>query len=312
MNSPKSCKINAENCGNRPNGFGHSGSLSSNPRPGMVSASRENIAISRALSKILRHGAGDMELKLDREGYARVDELLKWQRLKSLRTTFADIQEVVNHNPKKRFSMKSNPTPTLAAPPDHPSQWLIRANQGHSIAGDFDGLLAPITHEADNVPETVIHGTYFAFYKMIIETGGLSRMTRNHIHFCTTLEDDKRKVQRGIRNDAELLIYVDIKASLADGILWWLSENGVVLTAGDERGFLPKKYFKRIVGRKEDIGSLWEDGVEVGQLPEHLLSRKAPMNKMSQVNRTIRKKQSKQKGQSTKDQPCKEDSSRSI
>lgn len=207
---------------------------------------------------------------------------MKWQRLKSLHITFADIRTAVSDNAKQRFSMK--PNPSLKTAPDlnseEPSDWVIRANQGHSIAIDSASLLVPITVKAGNVPDIVVHGTYYAFYQPIVESGGLKKMGRNHVHFSTGLPDDKQGVISGMRKDAEILIYVDIKRSLEDGgVLWWLSENGVVLTEGDENGMLSTKYWKKVEGRKDDIGVLWEDGKQVSQLPESFRSRKAPMGK---------------------------------
>lgn len=106
-------------------------------------------------------------------------------------------------------------------------------------------------------------------------------MGRTHIHFSTGLPGEKEKVVSGMRNDAELLIYIDIKKSLEDGkTLWWVSENGVVLTEGDESGVLSPKYWSKVVGRKErECGILWEGGEKVMDLPEALKSRKAPFGK---------------------------------
>lgn len=105
-------------------------------------------------------------------------------------------------------------------------------------------------------------------------------MGRNHIHFSTGLPEDKQGVISGMRNDAEILIYVDIKKSLEDGgVLWWLSENGVVLTEGDENGILETKYWKKVEGRKQDVGVLWQDGKQIGELSEMLRNKKAPMGK---------------------------------
>ena len=207
---------------------------------------------------------------------------MKWQRLKSLKVTFEDIKAAVTDNAKQRFSMK--PNPALTNPPnldsEEPSDWVIRANQGHSIAIESAALLVPITLESGNVPEIVVHGTYYAFYQPIVESGGLKKMGRNHIHFSTGLPEDRQGVISGMRNDAEILIYIDIEKSLRDGgVSWWVSENGVVLTEGDEDGLLPSKYWKKVVGRKQNVGVLWEDGVQLADLPMNLKNRKAPMGK---------------------------------
>jgi 2'-phosphotransferase len=207
---------------------------------------------------------------------------MHWQRLKSLHVTFDDIRTAATDNAKQRFSMK--PNPALKFPPDpkseDPSDWVIRANQGHSIAVDSAALLVPITIEAGNIPDVVVHGTYFGVYQAIIDTGGLKKMTRNHIHFSTGLPEGNQGLISGMRNDAELLIYIDIKKSLEDGgVLWWMSENRVVLTEGDENGILGTKYWKKVEGRKQDVGLLWVDGEQVGELPHNLRNKRLPHGK---------------------------------
>lgn len=126
--------------------------------------------------------------------------------------------------------------------------------------------------DGGNIPDTVVHGTYFAFYPAIIASGGLKVMGRNHIHFATGIPSPKAdssepQVISGMRGDAELLVYVDIRKSMKGGIKWWKSENGVILTEGDE-GLLSTKYWSKAVGRREDIGVLWENGKWVADLPE--------------------------------------------
>ena len=98
-------------------------------------------------------------------------------------------------------------------------------------------------------------------------------MGRNHVHFSTGLpEDTEAGVISGMRRDAELLIYVDVAASITEGgIKWWMSDNGVVLTEGGaEDGLVPLKYFKTVEGRRGNVGLLWQDGEKVADLPAGL------------------------------------------
>lgn len=173
------------------------------------------------------------------------------------------MQDVVATNEKQRFSLKPK-SGDLASSTD-PSDYLIRANQGHSIKIESSSLLVPITIEAGNVPPRVLHGTYYAFWEPIVESGGLKVMGRNHIHCSTgTLEEG---VVSGMRKDAQLLIEIDMEKSLAAGIKWWLSDNGVILTEGDENGVLGVEFFRLVEGKNGDVGVLWENGVVVSQLP---------------------------------------------
>ena len=53
-----------------------------------------------------------------------------------------------------------------------------------------------------------------------------------------------------MRESAQVLIYIDMQKALEAGILFFLSDNGVVLTEGDVRGFLSPEYFLRVEDRK--------------------------------------------------------------
>lgn len=105
-------------------------------------------------------------------------------------------------------------------------------------------------------------------------------MGRTHVHFSTGLPEEAGGVISGMRADAELLVYVDVQRSLEDGAAkWWISDNGVVLTEGGEKGMVETKYWKKVVGRKQEVGLLWEDGQEVADLPMSVRGRKAPNGK---------------------------------
>lgn len=53
-----------------------------------------------------------------------------------------------------------------------------------------------------------------------------------------------------MRESAQVLIYIDMQKALEAEILFFLSDNGVVLTEGDVRGFLSPEYFLRVEDRK--------------------------------------------------------------
>lgn len=151
-----------------------------------------------------------------------------------------------------------------------PSHYLIRANQGHSLSVDDEGLLTPITVEAGNLPAVVVHGTRHDAWAKILETGGLKPMTRNHIHFATgvpqslgsstagknvapdgevaTTTETKGapKVLSGMRNSSTILIFLNLRAALEKGLNFYLSANGVVLSKGDASGLIAIEFFERV------------------------------------------------------------------
>ncbi|KAF2875492.1 KptA family-domain-containing protein [Massariosphaeria phaeospora] len=251
--------------------------------------------VSRKVSWLLRHGAGQEGLKLGKGGFVNVRDALNTNALKTLKITFPELRAVVAENDKQRFTMllassldkKSDATSLTTEnlegealetirESDDPADYVIRANQGHSIKVDTEGLLKPITEEAGNVPETVVHGTDEAAWKLILKSGGLRRMGRNHIHFASGLpagfksphsstgtpqEKVSQPVISGMRNSSTILIFIDIHAALASGIEFFVSDNGVILTAGNEKGFLPYAFFKRVENRKDGGRVLMEGGV---------------------------------------------------
>lgn len=204
---------------------------------------------------------------------------LKWGPLQSLKVTVAEVQAVVASNEKQRFTMKLKTAASVAVEPESDnstdaSHYIIRANQGHSIKIESAALLEPITLEAGNVPPRVVHGTYFAFWPAIEESGGLKAMGRNHIHCSTGTPEEG--VMSGMRKDAELVIELDVERSLQEGIQWWRSDNGVLLTEGGEEGILSTRFFKKVTGRSVDVGVLWEEGERVASLPEGIKGRVPP------------------------------------
>ncbi|KAL2156059.1 hypothetical protein VTH82DRAFT_804 [Thermothelomyces myriococcoides] len=249
---------------------------------------KREVDLSKALSRLLRHQATSAGIELDREGYARLDKVLQWPPLRSLAPTFSEIVDAVHNSDKQRFAIKPNPAtnPDLDESSADPSHWLIRANQGHSIKLDSEHLLRPLAlpspegelpEGAVAIPPVVVHGTYFAFWPAIVASGGLRPMGRNHVHFSTGLPEEAGGVISGMRRDAELLVYVDVAASLRDGAMrWWISDNGVVLTEGNADGLVPLRYFKEVVGRRQGVGLLWKDGQKVADLPEGLKVRAPP------------------------------------
>jgi 2'-phosphotransferase len=67
-------------------------------------------------------------------------------------------------------------------------------------------------------------------------------MGRNHIHLAAGYKED---VLSGMRANCDLIIEIDLKTAMHDGIAFFLSENNVILTKGIN-GILPTKYFKRV------------------------------------------------------------------
>ncbi|KAJ8720448.1 hypothetical protein PYW07_012491 [Mythimna separata] len=188
--------------------------------------------LSKSLSWLLRHGAVREGFKLSPEGYLDVNAILLHKTFRGKYNT-SDIERVVSSNDKQRFKLRRNPSTNCLE---------IKANQGHTITEVSDTELIPITEPKYN---TVIHGTYLKCWPQI-KNEGLSRMKRKHIHLARgTLKD--ASVISGLRRGAEVHIYIDLAGALADAIKFYESENGVILTSGNEKGYLEPKYFAKAV-----------------------------------------------------------------
>lgn len=161
--------------------------------------------------------------------------------------------------------------------------WMIRAAQGHTMSFvEDESLLTPITSEDDLAARTssrlVLHGTYRKFLPAI-QAEGLKAMSRNHIHFAIDFPADKNPAKQqlsaeehqgeekgakedlsgaacaagskaisGVRASAEVAIIIDLATALAEGIVFLLSSNNVVLSRGlHESGTLPPRFFKEII-----------------------------------------------------------------
>ncbi|KAK6511928.1 hypothetical protein TWF481_000832 [Arthrobotrys musiformis] len=180
----------------------------------------------------------------------------------------------VSTDPKVRGSNAEEFLPDFDNDPNpNLSHYFIRANQGHSIPVQDDLLLQPIDEQS--VPSICVHGTYYSALTLILQSGGLKTMGRTHIHCAAGLPkasvhpetgEEIPAVLSGMRFDAEVLFYIDILKGVQDGLKFWRSDNGVILTTGKEDdGCLPMEYILRVedVGGRAGGGELWtrDEGV---------------------------------------------------
>ncbi|KAG8994622.1 hypothetical protein FRB93_001537 [Tulasnella sp. JGI-2019a] len=231
--------------------------------------SRE-VQISKACSYILRHGAAKEGITIRRDGYVRVDDLLARPKLKNLKCDLEDIQDIVASNDKQRFSLicESTASSSIASPtPENPEQphigdWWIRANQGHTL--EVEDLECIEIMEASEIPMAV-HGTNMKAWALIKDTG-LSRMQRNHIHMAKGMAGDSSVIS-GMRGSSTVFIYVDVDRAIASGIRFYLSANGVILSPGDSKGFIPPSLFEKVLGKFGNESKRWNGTTWVADDP---------------------------------------------
>lgn len=168
---------------------------------------------SKFLSLVLRHSPETIDLKLDENGWANVDELITRCTKHKKKLDLDLLNVVVETNDKKRFAFNADKS-------------KIRASQGHSISVEL------------NLKETepfdyLYHGTTAASIYSIKEKG-LQKMNRQHVHLS---KDRETAIKVGGRRGKPIILTVKAKMMHDAGFKFYLSENEVWLT--DE---VPVKY----------------------------------------------------------------------
>ncbi|MFM0009099.1 RNA 2'-phosphotransferase [Paraburkholderia sediminicola] len=175
------------------------------------------VAVSRLLSKILRHEPEMIGIQLDSQGWVSVDELVSAiertariagasKRLRTLPTITKDvIQAVVATSDKRRFTLSPDGT-------------RIRAAQGHSIE-------VSLGYAAKEPPAVLYHGAAWSDWTSIA-VEGLTAHTRHAVHLSTDADTATRV---GARHGQPLVLVVDAARMHADGYAFSRSDNGVWL-----------------------------------------------------------------------------------
>lgn len=161
---------------------------------------------SKFLSYVLRHHPELINLNLDENGWANVDELITKSKNDSQGFTFEELDEIVQTNDKKRFIFNEDKT-------------RIRANQGHSI--DINLALIP-----QQPPEFLYHGTAQSNIDSIFEKG-IEKRNRQHVHLS---QDIETATKVGMRHGKPIILTINTEKMFDDGIEFYLSENNVWLT----------------------------------------------------------------------------------
>jgi putative RNA 2'-phosphotransferase len=180
-----------------------------------ITMDKQSAHISKFLSLVLRHKPQEIGLQLNEEGWANVKELIEKINVTGTALDFNLLQTVVDTNDKKRFAFNEDKT-------------MIRASQGHSI--DVELNLEDV-----KPPEFLYHGTVNKFLAAI-QKDGLQKMSRQYVHLS---KDKETAATVGSRRGKPVILVIHSGVMYADGYKFYLSENGVWLTAT-----VPVKYIK--------------------------------------------------------------------
>ncbi len=173
--------------------------------------------LSKTVSYALRHKPEEFNLKLDKEGFVLLEELLQGLNQSGKfaeRIEKTDIEYVIAHSDKRRLEIVGE---------------KIRALYGHSKS-------ASVTKEA-GVPSAILyHGTARRFIDSI-KQNGLLPMSRQYVHLSADIEMAVRVGER--RDNSPIILTIDAKQAFADGIKFYYGNERVWLCDS-----IPAKYIK--------------------------------------------------------------------
>lgn len=186
---------------------------------------------SRKLTQVLRHQIIKYNLVIEPNGYVKLDDIFKLNLKELKNISLDDIEQIVKTNEKKRLE-------TILID----NELYIRATQGHNknVGALIDDNIALEEITPDTPITCIYHGTQTEFLDSIKNTG-LNRMLRKHIHFVENTSSDEQI--SGFKKISDVILQVNIKDCMRDGIKFYKSSNNVILTEGIN-GIIEPKYIK--------------------------------------------------------------------
>ena len=95
----------------------------------------------------------------------------------------------------------------------------------------------------------IVHRTFPKNIKGILQYG-LNRQGRNHIHFTNQDALSRTKQKKG----ADIAIIVNVPKAKLDGLKFYKTANGVIVSPGNDDGIISPRYFTKVQNTK--IGEL--------------------------------------------------------
>ena len=195
--------------------------------------SKKNVHLSKYLALVLRHKAKDFGLEVEPSGFIKLDDIISLPQSQKYNMNIDIIKELVSNDEKGRYELVNRPP------------YYIRAVQGHSMneVSNEDTMYKLNKKNIFEFP-TVVHGTQEKAWKLI-EKSGLNKMARNAIHFSIGYNDENH-VKSGMRLNCEIFIEINPQMAMFNGYEFFISQNKVILCPGNEEGYLPMEFVKRV------------------------------------------------------------------
>lgn len=158
------------------------------------------------LAYILRHNPAACGIKLDKNGWVNVDELLASVQKSGRNINFTMLEKIVENDDKGRFEFSAERS-------------KIRATYGHSLPVDLD--LQPKTP-----PDILYHGTAEKFLESIRQFG-LIKKSRNFVH----LSPEKSMAEKvGKRHGKPVILGICAGQMAKADYKFYQSSSGIWLT----------------------------------------------------------------------------------
>lgn len=193
---------------------------------------------SRKLSWLLRHGATECGLSIRSDGFVDLDDIIALPQFQQV--SRQEVRDIVDNDNKERFRLLEDRSC---------GKLFLRANQGHSgsVAEQInpESLLCRLTENDVADFPMCVHGTSKSAWASI-KCDGLSKMRRQMIHMASGVPSTGGVIS-GMRKSSEVIIHIDLERAIQDGVPFYVSSNGVILSPGVEAsGILPAKYFSEV------------------------------------------------------------------
>lgn len=167
------------------------------------------ITKGKNLAFLLRH---DLKYTFEPQGWRQVSDIISNHNISRV-----ELDEIVKTDNKNRYEYSDDKS-------------KIRARQGHSIAIDL-GLQEQIP------PDILYHGTATKYLKSIYDNG-IIKGNRQYVHLS---KDEETAINVGRRHGTPIVLFIDCKQMVLDGIKFYLSTNDVWLT-----NYIDHKYINNI------------------------------------------------------------------
>lgn len=216
---------------------------------------------SKYMSYLLRHHPDDIGLRLKEGGWVRTTDFIVGINNSNKNpyvVTLENIIKIVDEDAKQRYSFKAS---------GENKYTYIRANQGHSIKD-----LIMNFREVDP-PKFLYHGTSESGAKAIYESGAIKAMSRQMVHLSKNYET---AVSVGKRHGKPVILVVDCEKAKADGVKFYISENGVYLSDKIDTKYIKKyeehKLVDEFIDKIDKIGISSNELLRTENRPETYLS----------------------------------------